>query len=122
MTRELRRIYFNVQELADAIGGFRKVDSKFLPPGKISDLEVAEEHVAIKIEMRYVDNLHVLDFVIPYAKMTDILVNYCVERNVPLPRLSKRAVGLIEGEVVLEIMVGEAAGIGVGAAAAVGGR
>ena len=32
MTRELRRIYFNVQELADAIGGFRKVDSKFLPP------------------------------------------------------------------------------------------
>jgi hypothetical protein len=117
MTRELRRIYFSVQELADAIGSFRKVDSKFLPPGKICDIEVTDVHVAIKIEMKYVDNLHVLDFVIPYAKMTDILVTYCVERGVPLPRLSKRTVGLIDDEVALEVVVGETAAPGVAAAA-----
>ena len=111
MTRELRRITLSAQELTEAVGGYRKVDNKFLPPGKICEVAATPEHVTTKIEMKYVDSVHVLEFNIPYSKLTDVLINFCVERGIPVPRVGKKAAVLVETEVALEINVGgEAAG------------
>lgn len=120
MTRELRRIYLSNQELSEAIGGYRKVDQKFLPPGKIIELVPGEDHIAIKVELKYVDSVHVLDFNIPYAKLADILVSYCVEHGILVPRAGKKMAVLIENEVALEILVGNEPTVGTAFAA--GGR
>lgn len=106
MTRELRRITLSAQELTEAVGGYRKVDNKFLPPGKICEVAATAEHVTTKIEMKYVDSVHVLEFNIPYVKLTDVLINFCVERGIPVPRVGKKSAVLVESEVALEINVG----------------
>jgi hypothetical protein len=105
MSRELRRIFLSNQEVADALSAFRKLDARFLPPGKICEVQAGPENVTVRIEMKYIDNLHVLDFKIPYVRLTDILVNYCVERSIPVPRMGKKGCILVENEVVLEIAV-----------------
>ena len=121
MSRELRRIFLSSQEVADALSSFRKMDARFLPPGKIGEVQAGPEHVTVMIEMKYVDNVHILDFNIPYARMTDILVNYCVERGIPVPRLGKKGCLLVENEVVLEIAVNNEP-VHAGILHAVGGR
>ena len=121
MSRELRRIFLTSQEVGDALNAFRKMDARFLPPGKICEVQADPETITVMIEMKYVDNVHVLDFKIPYARLTDILVNYCVERGIPVPRVGKKGCILVENEVVLEIAVNnEPAHVGV--VHAVGGR
>src|SRR5665213_1058556 len=107
MPREIRRIIMNVIDLTHAIEGFRGEKPQFLPNGQITHIEVLPDHLLLKIEMKYLDNQHVLEFKVEYDKLVEVLVAFCVDRRIPLPTGCKKAAFAVDDEVVLEISPAE---------------
>jgi hypothetical protein len=103
MPREIRRIFMNAIDLTHALESYRANKPHFLPNGKLAHIEVLEDHLLIKIEMKYLDNVHVLEFNIGYDKLVEVLVAFCLERRIPMPAGSRKTAFAEEGEVVLEV-------------------
>jgi hypothetical protein len=105
MARELRRIFLNTIDLTHAIEAFRREKPAFLPHGQLSQIQVEPDHLLLKIEMKYVDNVHVLEYRVEYEKLVEVLIAFCNERRIPVPGGSRKSAFAIEEEVVLEIAI-----------------
>jgi hypothetical protein len=103
MPREIRRIFMNSIDLTHALESYRANKPQFLPNGSLAHIEVLDDHLLIKIEMKYLDNVHVLEFKIDYEKLVEVLVAFCLERRIPMPAGSRKTAFTEAGEVVLEI-------------------
>jgi hypothetical protein len=53
--------------------------------------------------MKYLDNVHVLEFNIGYDRLVDVLVAFCLERRIPMQAGSRKTAFAEAGEVVLEL-------------------
>jgi hypothetical protein len=106
MPRELRKIYFNDVDLTHAIDDFRVEKPQFLPQGVLSRVEVQPDNLLVRLQLKYLDNTHLLDYQIEYEKILDVLIAYCLEHRIPLPAAGTKAVYADNGEVVLEIVLG----------------
>ena len=106
MPRELRKIYFNDVDLTHAIDDFRAEKEQFLPQGVLSRLEVQSDHLLVSLQLKYLDNTHLLDYQVEYDKILDVLVAYCLAHRIPLPAAGTKTVCADNGEVVLEIVLG----------------
>ena len=109
MPRELRRIFLNAVDLTHAVEGYRVEKPLFLPPGKLTAVEVRPEHLLVKIEMKYVDNVHLLDFQIAYDKLIEVFVAFCIGRRIPLPAAGRKSAYAADDEVVFEITLADEA-------------
>jgi hypothetical protein len=107
MPRELRQIFLNTIDLTHAIEGFRTEKPQFLPHGKLSHVEVQPEHLALKIEMKYVDNVHVLDYRVDYDKLVEVVIAFCIDRRIPMPAAGTKTCFAADDEVVLEIILAD---------------
>jgi hypothetical protein len=105
MSRELRRIFLNTIDLTHAIEAFRTDKPAFLPHGQLSQVQVLADHVLLKIEMKYIDNVHVLEYQVDYEKLVEVLIAFCNERRIPVPGASRKSAFAADGEVVLEIAI-----------------
>jgi hypothetical protein len=105
MPRELRKIYFNAVDLTHAIESFRTEKPQFLPQGKLHHIEVLADHLLVRVELKYVDNTHLLDYNIDYEKVVDLLIAFCVEHRIPLPAAGSKTVYPEDGEAVMEIVL-----------------
>jgi hypothetical protein len=105
MTRELRRIFLNTIDLTHAIESYRTDKPAFLPHGQLSQVEILPDHVKLTIEMKYVDNVHVLEYKIDYEKLVEVLIAFCNERRIPVPGGSRKSSFAADEEVVLEIAI-----------------
>jgi hypothetical protein len=107
MPRELRKIYFNAVDLTHAIETFRNEKPQFLPLGKLFHVAVEPEHLLVRIEMKYVDNTHHLDYKIDYDKLVEVLIALCIERRIPLPSAGQKTTYAEDDEVILEIVLAD---------------
>lgn len=105
MPHELRKIYFNAVDLTHAVERFRNEKPQFLPPGKLDHVEVMPDHLLVRIEIKYVDNTHLLDYKIAYDKLVDAVIGFCIERRIPLPAAGKKTTYVEADEVVLQIVL-----------------
>ncbi|MGH7076357.1 MAG: hypothetical protein ACREFD_19475 [Stellaceae bacterium] len=105
MARELRRIYLNTVDLTHALDAFRTDKPAFLPHGQLSQIEIGPENLLLKIEMKYVDNVHVLEYKIDYDKLVEVLIAFCNERRITVPGNSRKSAFADGDEVVLEIAI-----------------
>ena len=106
MPREDRRIFLNNDELVHAIDEFRAAHSDFLPTGTISRVEVDRDHVIVEIDMKYVDSQHVLDFNVGYDTVTEVLIQFCVNRQIKLPLAAEKRASAEGEEVALNLSLG----------------
>jgi hypothetical protein len=106
MPREVRHIYVSHAELVQAIDTYRKEKPNFLPQGSIVDIEIEASHVLTKIEMKYVDSVHLLDFNIEYERLVDVLCAFCVAKHVPMPAVGKKSAAQAGEEVRLDVCLG----------------
>jgi hypothetical protein len=107
MPRELRRIFLNPVDVTHAVEGFRVEKPLFLPPGKLIGVEIRPENLLVKIEMKYVDNVHLLDFQIAYDKLIEVFVAFCISRRIPLPAAGRKSTYAADGEIVFEITLAD---------------
>ena len=109
MPHELRKIYLNAVDLTHALEAYRNVKPQFLPQGKLHHVEVKANHLLVRIELSYVDNTHMLDYQIEYEQLLEAIVGFCLERRIPLPAAGVKRTYPLDDEVVLEIVLAEAA-------------
>ncbi len=105
MPHELRKIFFNAVDLTHAVESYRNDKPHFLPQGKLLHVEVQPDHLLIRVELKYVENTHTLDYRIEYDKLVEVVVGLCLERRIPLPAAGTKRTYADEDEVVLEIVL-----------------
>ena len=112
MPIEKRQILLSSEELVHAIEAYRNVNPTFLPQGDLLKAEVgpgteahapADVEVTVSICMRYGDRKHRVDLTIPTADIVSLLIRFCLENNVPVPRLGTKAAALMNGALALRI-------------------
>jgi hypothetical protein len=109
MPRERRKIFFNAVDLTHAIEAFRIEKPQYLPQGRLFHLEILSDHLLIRLELKYVENTHLLDYKIDYDKLVDVLVAFCIEHKIPLPAAGIKASYAEDDEVVLEVVLADEA-------------
>lgn len=107
MPHELRKIFFNAVDLTHAIESYRDGKPQFLPQGKLYHVSVKPDHLLVRIELKYLDNTHLLDYQIDYEKLLDVVIAYCVEHKIPLPSAGIKRVFCEGEELVMEIVLSD---------------
>jgi hypothetical protein len=103
MATEQRKIMLNPAELMAALRAFRSANPGRIPPGEIVECRCEDDHVALDIRGR--DDVGPRNFShrLSYESMCDVLIRFCIENNVPLPRRGKKSVQRDANTVVLKI-------------------
>jgi hypothetical protein len=108
MAREMRRIILSQQEFADALGSYRRAYQGFLPSGAIVECGVNSEAKArVKVQMATESGAEVRDFYLDQVAVTNVLIRFCIENNISLPRVGAKRAVAHAGEPSLEIRLGD---------------
>ena len=99
--KELRMCVFQDAEVVNALIRFKQKTRSQLPAGTIAGLEKSEQP-DVRLVMKIVaDDGEKHGVVFHAAEVTAALVNYCLERNIRLPKGAGKSVTLIGNDVVL---------------------
>jgi len=108
MAREMRRIILSQQEFAEALGSYRRAYEGFLPSGTIVECGLNSEAKArVKVQMPAELGAEVRDFYLDQAAVTNVLIRFCMENNISLPRVGAKRAVAHAGDASLEIRLGD---------------
>jgi hypothetical protein len=111
MPIEKRQILLSEDEVIHAIVAYRNVTPAFLPRGDILKLSVSPTthdgpggaEVTVTICMRYGSTEQMVDLKVDPADIVNLLIRFCLENNIPMPRQGTKATVLIDGMLALAI-------------------
>lgn len=103
MPREIRQIFFDQDETIVAVSAFRRTHPDFLPQGEIKKVQLCEAGLTATIEMKYGETVHMLDFKVDSAHLTEVLVKFCGENNIAIPKAGRPRPVIAGNAVMLEI-------------------
>jgi hypothetical protein len=115
MPIEIHQILLSSEEVTHALNAYRQVNTTFLPQGDVVKVKVgpaADAHapggveLTVSIAMQYGSSQHKADFTIGVADIVELLIRFCLENNIPVPRLGTKAAELIDGALALRIEYG----------------
>lgn len=111
MALEIRRIILAQDEVLAALKSYRRTNPDFLPQGDIVECKVNPDvTLTAKLKMSYGKSEQIAEFPCDTATLTEILIRYCIENNVPIPRRGRKTAVHHGGHAALEIrLAGEAA-------------
>jgi hypothetical protein len=97
MSIERREIILTGNELPDAVRAHARGETDFLPIGIITDIAVHtdEEPVAVTIKLQGAAAAEPVRVLLDKDKCMDVLLRFCLERNIPLPRAGRKLVKVI---------------------------
>ena len=98
MPLERREIVLIGNELVDAVHAFARAEPGVLPPGEITGATVHSEAepIAISIKLDGADSgAQGSRVYVPRDQCIPILVRYCTEHNIPLPRAGRKNVKIL---------------------------
>ncbi len=100
--REMRCIVFSDHELVSAVVDFRRHHHLSVPVGTVQAVTTAltQNSVATTIDV-VDDDSHPTQLRIGPAETAACLINYCLERRIPMPRRSEKHMEIIDGQVGL---------------------
>lgn len=106
MPRETRQIILSDEELLQAIRSYRRVRPAVLPQGDIlsTSLETIEgghTRLNVVVQMRYGTSQLEAVIGLQEADLLALLIRFCLENNVPVPRRGEKSVASMDGEVAL---------------------
>lgn len=105
MPTEMRKIVFSKSELLDAFNERprRKSDSS-LPDGSIEDVHVYQKFgggVKVLIDVRISGEEHIKRFSLDPAAISDVLLNYCNARRIPISKQADKYLEVIGDNIAL---------------------
>jgi hypothetical protein len=100
--RELRCIIFSNQELISAIIDFKRKNRMTLPIGTVSGCEfIAQDEVVITKITLTDDYKATSEMLIDATEVAAAVVNYCLERKVPIARSYTKKLEVMDGQLTL---------------------
>lgn len=108
MPLELRKIFLTGDELIDGLKSFRRVNEDFLPQGDIVSTKINEDlTVGVSVRAAYRGGTQDADFTVGKDDLLEILIRFCIENNIPIPRQGAKKVIGVSNRLGLEIRVGK---------------
>lgn len=108
MPVEIRRIILSEEELKRALNSYRRMTKGFLPDGDFEQVEVKNDGTLnVKIGMNYSGQEKMADFEVTSDHACDILIRFCVENNIPIPREGTKKPIEAAGRLVLQIRLSD---------------
>ena len=119
MAIELRRVVLSANEFGSAVASFKRANDNFLPAGTVVECGVNQDASGrVKLRVVGAGPEELQQIVIPPATLTEILIRFCIENNVSLPRIGRKRAVAHGDRAALEVHLGEpegalsAAGVG----------
>jgi hypothetical protein len=116
---ELRRVILSANDFGSAIASFKRANDDFLPAGTVVECRVNQDASGrVKLRVPGAGPEELQQIVIPPATLTEILIRFCIENNISLPRIGRKRAVAHGDRAALEVHLGEpegalsAAGVG----------
>jgi hypothetical protein len=109
MPIERRQITLSQTEVMQAIQSYRRTRADFLPHGEVTDfvLETAAGdggvHLTINVGMVYGQTRQTISIETEDTDVVELLIRCCLENNIPIPKISRKSAGIIDGMLTLII-------------------
>jgi len=103
MPDEYRFLVFSTAESADALSAYARAIRRQLPQGRVLVAEpVGEKTINGRLT---VDDGSGTPAIVPFsaAEVLEALVAYCIDRSIPLPRVSEKTLERLHGRFALRI-------------------
>lgn len=103
MPEEFRFLVFSPGEASEALTAYARVLGRQLPQGRVLGAEpVGEKAVSGRLT---VDGGSGTPVVVPFAtaEVLEALVGFCIDRGIPLPRVSEKTLERLHGRLALRI-------------------
>jgi hypothetical protein len=106
MPREIRQIILTKEELVGAINSYKRTSPEALPQGDVLSYAV-NPNGGLKLRMKiyYGASGQQIEIDLDERHVIQILVKFCLENNIMLPRNSSRSYKVINEEFVLIIKI-----------------
>jgi hypothetical protein len=102
MAQDARRITLTSGELVSAFESYRKIVPNFLPEGKIIHCAPSNfGSVTVTLEQRNGDAIHESHFMFDAEDIMPLIINFCIQSRIMLPRLGQKSVEVSDEAVVL---------------------
>ena len=87
MASELRQIVLSTEEFTSSLNSFRRTHADFLPTGEIVKWEAGDNGTLdITVNIKGGSTINKMTFTVEPDDIIDILVRFCMENNIPVPR------------------------------------
>lgn len=108
MPRETRQIALSDDELLQAVQSYRRMQPNFLPQGPVlrtsfAHTEELGTHLTVTVRMRYGASEQEIEVQVQETDLLAMLIRFCLENNIPVPRRGEKKAQLIDGAAVLHI-------------------
>lgn len=112
MAIELRRVILSSNEFTSAIASFKRANDNFMPAGTVIECGVNQDASGrVKLRVPGSGPEELQQIVIPPATLTEILIRFCIENNISLPRVRKKRAVAHGDRAALEVHLGEPEGV-----------
>ncbi len=106
MISETRTIYFEQDDLLEAVGAHRNPDGSTLSRGKLVDVR-AELGVEDRIVLRYITDRGASEVMLSYEDMAEVLILRCKPLGIPMPRRGRKHIAPADGAIALIVQLSE---------------
>ncbi len=106
MLTEIRKLIFPDDDLITGIVDHMRATSKTLPRGAMTSLEIVKSpdlHVVLNVHDVANDESH--SFPVDSDNLVRVMVRYCINKKIPIPKNAKKSVEEINGRMVLSILI-----------------
>lgn len=87
MASELRQIVLSDEEFTSSLNSFRRTHIDFLPSGEIVKWEAGDKGTLdVTVNIKGGSTINKMTFTVEQQDVIDILVRFCMENNIPVPR------------------------------------
>jgi hypothetical protein len=108
MPLEQRKIILSQYEVQQALDSFRRTSEYLMPTGRVKGFfleNTREKEPELIVSLECSDNPHqpVIDVTVKGHQLSGMLIKFCLENNIPIPRKSQRQCCLVDGKLALSI-------------------
>lgn len=92
MASELRKIVLTDKEFMSSLNSFRRTHVDFLPAGEIISWKTGDGGTLdVAVNIKGGSTINKMTFTIEAQYVIDILVRFCMENNIPVPRAGDKS-------------------------------
>jgi len=104
MVQEYRRIMLSTDELASALGIYRRIAPSFLPEGNITRCVVTEYGVVkLTMEIKRAGTPRQNYLTLQPMDILKPVIGFCIEHKILLPKAGRKSIEIQKGSVVLRV-------------------
>ncbi len=109
MPDEFRRLSFTGPELQRAVNAASKSPDSMLPDGEVVGIESKQRNESHWFEVTIVDDISQKESIKQVRRDAALfsIIDHCLGVGIPLPRVARKTLRVVDGRLCLDIAVGE---------------